>query len=730
MYHVGGQNMRKFLLTLILIIVLGSSVGINAEEKQDFEWSFHDLLGWNTNLMLQGQTPATVFYLPAPPGVDWQQSILMLQIKTSSFLDTNSSISVFVDDALLTSIPLEKRTKLTIPILLSPLTGKPSGENVKIMIQPYLSISRNVCEDLASGHLWCEIQADSSYSLVIKEKPIMTLNDYFQFPHKQIEILLPQGNWSRELTTSYMDLCAFLKRTYRGLPVVITTKIFTDQNEIPKEMGKKQIILLENDTRDYRLDNGSLFLTPQGVEAVIKQKEAFSFPSTKIRTSRSEIDEIPNENITLAQLGVAPLSLKGIGEMREHIYFPTADLKGMPRSLSLMLKWNSFPLQESTLNDALLKISLNDVLLRVERIPQSRTASLKLTRIPLPIEALRRENSLDISVLYFPEVNNCRQGTLPFEAFISDKSYLARQGKQSLPSVLTWNDVPTLFWGKGLIVLPDQPSLEELEIGAKIFATLREIDHNPIQIEIMPNTLAKENWFHSQSFSWRFHQSLRKIQEESFSILRTMNQILQSPELQQKPLLERILFIFYTALKSYFFIFRNYLSIALLPFTEITPRNNSEYIILVSQENDDFWFGSPVQLRQEEIKFYRLPSNEYTMTLSPDESLGILAVTKKNNTPFILFAPYGSKEIAYRHFLDTFHGAETLRRMSGNVTLFGPGGKADLRTDYGFTLVMVGNVFQEFYNRYRFFLLVGVLILLVIVFGAFYSKMTQPPIKK
>ncbi|MCX6089080.1 MAG: hypothetical protein NTX88_01630 [Candidatus Atribacteria bacterium] len=59
--------MRKFFLIFILIMALGSSVAINAEEKQDFEWSFHDLLGWNTNFMLQGQTPATVFYLPAPP---------------------------------------------------------------------------------------------------------------------------------------------------------------------------------------------------------------------------------------------------------------------------------------------------------------------------------------------------------------------------------------------------------------------------------------------------------------------------------------------------------------------------------------------------------------------------------------------------------------------------------------------------------------------------------------
>ena len=722
--------MRKFFFVILLILMIGKTVIASTEIKQNLEWSFQNLLGWKTNLLLQGQSPAYLFFLPAPPGVDWEHSILNLHLKISPFLDTNSSISVFVDDALAISVPLEKKKEHTISIPLSLLSLKPSGENFKIKIQPFLSISRNICEDLASGHLWCEIQADSFFSLVMEEKPIITLNDFLRLPQKQIEILLPQGTWSRELVTSYIHLYAFLRRTYRGLPVIITTKIFINQNEFSEEAEKKKIFLLENDIRDFRLDRKNLYLTPQGVEAVIKQKEAFSFSSAKVQSSSIEIDEFPGEKITLAQLGFAPLILRGIGEMRERIYFSTADLGGVPRTLSLILKWNAIPLPESTLNDALLKISLNDELLRVERVPQGMASSMRSTKIPLPIQTLRRENSLDITFLYYPEVNNCRQGTLPFEASISDKSFLLSQGKTGLPSVLTWNDVPTSFWGKGWIILPDQPSLEELEIGALVFSALREIDHNPFRIQVVPSTLVNENWLHSQSFSWRFHQSLQNIFEKSSSVLHSLQLYLQSPALQQKPLLEKIFSELNATLKSYLLVFRNYLSIALLPFVEITPQSVPEYIILISPENDDFWFETPILPSKDQIALYQFLSKEPTITISPDESLGLLTVTKKKNTPFILFAPYGSKEIAYRHFLNNFQGAETLRGMNGNVTLFGPRGKADLMTGYDFSPEITPTTFQEFYERYRFFLLIGILVLMVIVFGSFYSRMTRPPIKK
>ncbi len=635
--------MRKVLLFLVISLCLRGWV--NAQEVLWREITLEEL-GWGKDVVLEGSNPSYSFYFPDFPGVNWEASTLYLKVKTSPLLNTVSTLSLYGDNNLLFSTLLTPGEQ-TLRIPLSALS--PSEKFHRLEVRPSLSISNNLCEDLASGHLFLSIKKESSLALVFEKIRFSTLREFLAFPQNRIEIVLPAEQWSQELQRAYIELYAFLHRFYRNLPMEVETVL----SPLPQTLAKdcRRIFLAEKRERDFELYGWNLYVTPQGVRAMIHNQELFSFSSAVIQSTANAPNQL-QRRLSFAQLGINELSFKGIGTFAETIYFASADLGGIPQMLTLTLYSNTIVPRDDSHYGASLKVKLNGVLVWTEKISPARYSSLSPKVIALPPSLLRRENALEIAFTYLPEIGNCRRGEAPFEATISSDSYLEARGDGYRPPFLSWNDVPTFFWGKGFIALPETPSLEELMIGAQIAASLRVMDQTPIDFTVISHVEAQKKLRQLPPYQ-SFRNFPLPILQRLLTLPKRAIEYTHSLPHYYTGTIDQI-----AALSA--FLFENYLTIlkdvVLLPFT---PFMETEYepfpfyfLVIAPQEG---FLSTPLVPQKGTLVVQNLEDRREIMRLAPYEPLGLLATFWENKHPVILFTPYGKRDIAYSRFLKNFH---------------------------------------------------------------------------
>ncbi|MGQ9622045.1 MAG: hypothetical protein ACUVTO_01135 [Candidatus Caldatribacteriaceae bacterium] len=496
------------------------------------------------------------------------------------------------------------------------------------------------------------------------------------FPDPERHRFLPQDFRSKEIGGAYLKLYAFLRRMYRGLPVGIGTRLFGGERLPEEAPGEKRIFLMKESLRDVHLFGHSLYLTPKGVEAVVGEK---SLVSSSSRVVESVLLPLPSRKRILADFGVGDVTVRGLGNMGTQVRFALSGLGGAWERLSLVLFWASAPLPRSPRGEAFLRVFLNGNPIFSERITGEESFPRK-SIVPLPPASLARENTLEIVFSYFPEVENCRRGKAPFEATIFGNSYFMTYVKKDLPFLLTFGDVPTLFWGKGWVVLPENPTFEELEAAARLYGALREMDNTPLFVEVvrekeLPGLLGGGGRG-LLSFPRNFQDLLRLFSEVSSSFRRGIELLLSFPSIP-------------------------------------------EYLLLVSPSQALLRYF-PVSISQGALSLTSAPLPLTTLKVLPDEPLGVLTLGRVYHRPALAVFPCGVGDVALAHFLQGFEGAETLRNLKGNVVVFGRWGWSEDTVGW-----QAENALLEFFRLYRFLLLAIVLGVILVFSLLRYARMMR-----
>lgn len=615
-------------------------------------FTLEELTGIPGEISLEGPAPSVSLYLPVLPGMRFQDAVLTLEYVASSRLAPRATLSVYGEDVLLATFEVFPGTR-SVHIPLAPLEGMVLQDTLRLTLRGDLSRSENLCEDLLSRDLFVRIRAKSTLSAVLEETT-WTVRDFFRFPASRVRILLPEKHLSRELLGAYLKLAAFLRRSRHA----VLTEPLPERLPEAEDPKERRIVLRENALRDVELRGATLYLTPRGVSGVLAELSLFAGTSFRVQSGPS----LPARKRTLQDFGVRSTTLRGIGELRQSVYFTLADLGGVPSSLELVLLSSTIPLPETPRGEAFLKVFLNGNLVFTRRITRTSKQGIHRDTIFLPPRLLGRENALDIVFSYFPEVGECRRGTMPFEATIFEQSYFSGTFREPAEPP-TFADAPTRFSGKAWVVLPEKPSLEEVEVMARLYSALREIDATPLVLEVV-HELPRPQW-HSPRLSLPL----------LFEALRT---------------------------KSF-----------LLLFTP--PASLPEYFLIF--DRDGKFASVPALPKNGTLTLSPLPHLE-TLAITPDTPAGILVARNIAGKPALVFTPLGREDVACHAFLRHFQGAQTLRTMAGNVAIFTPEGWGETRAGSSFPPA-------DFASRWRLFILAGACCALAVWCVMLYRKLVR-----
>ncbi|HSV30581.1 MAG TPA: cellulose biosynthesis cyclic di-GMP-binding regulatory protein BcsB [Atribacteraceae bacterium] len=676
-------------LFLLCFPLSGSSP---AQEWKRIEWRFDRDLGITQNLRLTGLTPSTTLFVPVLPGIDWTQSALNLTVWFSDALHPESTLAVFMNDDLLFSqtlqnLPLRPGQPGNLRIPLDLLISSPGERWIKVDIRPTLFISRNPCEDLASGNLWMMIMKKSHFMFngAIRDLPV-SIDEFLLFPTTELEIILPGGEWDREIATAYIKLMSFLKRPENIQAREITTLLFDEMTpEEREDRLKRRIYLRSPSMRDYHLLGNRLYLTPEGVKGLLSPyRVAMTGRSGTVVLEMEDISKY-HPQLTFRDLGAGDLYFRGIGDLSAQLHFPASDLGGIPESLFLHLFKNVQKPLAAFGGNGFLKIWFNNQLVLTERLSDAPSGPLSQRIVELPAHLIQRENTLELMFSYFPGKENCMVGAIPLEAFLSGDSFLEYRGITLLPDPLTMMDVPTVFWGKGHIVLPEQFTVKDLKAAALLISTFRELDNTPILIKIhesaegMDLFLAQEHWlarFGHLPFLDR--PSFRPLWQD---LARIPSRVREEISGAENGLAEwrTWLTVSLTEYGKGLFRILRFPCDLLFPKMEAIPM--PEYFLFIRPDLSRFPEAIPVLPTDDSLTFFSQPESQPSFRVTPDEPLAIMAVKRQGDKPAVFLTTLGREDLAMEYFFRHFRGPETLRSLTGNVILLSQEGWSDLTID-------------------------------------------------
>ena len=720
------------LVFTLLILMLGAPVC--AQTSNTTTWNFKDFYEQKKDIQLEGYQPSWVFYLPNFKGVNWGETRLALKIWFSEALSPESRISLLVNDQLvyfklLKNIQLQSDyvAYLDIPIPESAIDEK--KDRIKFEIRPTLTIGNTICDDLSSGNLWVIIKRESfiSYSLKTDWNP-QSVPDFFQGLLNQVTLVLPPQPWSDRIIQSYFTLHAFLNRLYRGYPLRIETIVASSQFSSPQSMNNNQIYLLEKSFRDFQVYGRKVFLTAEGVDLAISQYQQLMMnKSGKILNPVKEEAPQPIKK-TLMDLGIDSIELKGFGDMQKNTRFFLSEVGGgSPVELSLRLYMNHTPLSPDFKGEALFKVYINSQLIYSKRLDQNSGGHLTPIDLQFPAQYIKPVNDLLIAFSYYPDANNCRQGMMPFEGFISGDSYLQPLVSIRPNDISHWQNIPGSFIKKVKIILPFELDGETLQAAANIYSSIRLTDSLPLPAEIISQErLEKEllslaplptNWFINpyriNSFeSWNNFIRIPSV----------IQNLLASPDFQNLDILQKILTTTNITASQYGLCVNQVLSsLVSNPIQVLPEESRSDFYIIISPGLIPGSLSSPVSVQSGQLIIQSPTQKGEPLKLPIDEPLCCLTLFQQNHTPVILLTTFDQKQVAFENFMKFFNPKETLFDLTGNVALIGKNGIVDLTTvespsigSQGYSLSSLSQYMID--QGPLLFIVLGVIMVLVLIF--------------
>ena len=146
----------KFLLSALLLLTIGAA----SAQKRTFESMGYD------DVAIQGITGSVSYFLKIKPDDNVNQSKLVLHISASQVLNPNNSFVI----VSLKDIPVETRrlqvspsdTTFTIEVPLNESYLQPDGRFIKLKVAAKMSIGDEYCKDVDNPAVWISIK-NSSY---------------------------------------------------------------------------------------------------------------------------------------------------------------------------------------------------------------------------------------------------------------------------------------------------------------------------------------------------------------------------------------------------------------------------------------------------------------------------------------------------------------------------------------------------------------------------------------
>ncbi len=449
-------------------------------------------LGYERSVLLQGSNPRLDVTVPAPiNGIDPEASFVQLRLDPSPVLKPTSTVRVLINDEL-AGIFLVQDLRQE-PVVRVPIPSLPSGERfITVSVQPFLSITDDICADLNTGNLLLTVGRDSFFELVPRV-PDATVAGFLRLMYPQLTLVVP-ANPSPEVAEAALSLYSLLAHLFPQTPILWSNR--------PVE-GPQVILEPTNFTPHLQhqiTPEGSRLRVAARREAILALYEEWKRAGLVSRgiqvAAVADWERALRANrLSLRELGIVDPLLRGFGSQSLVFNFNLAQLGGRPRDLAAQLDVIMNPVDGRAGDRLTGYVFLNGVLLRTYNL----TGRSQLDdTVTLPTRLLRRFNQLELRFDYGASPGNCQGSLTPLTVQVrSDSSGFLWSGYQAPTGEL--QEIPAVLQGSGRVGLGD-PAL--LPAAAYLVGALSRLSARPLlpTVQLLPKEKTK---LETGDFAWQ-----------------------------------------------------------------------------------------------------------------------------------------------------------------------------------------------------------------------------------
>ncbi len=431
-------------------------------------------LGYGRSILLQGSSPEFNLGIPAPRGgIDSSASFVQLRLEPSPVLGPGSTVRVLINQEPMGVFSVGQLR--VNPVVQVPIPDLPPAERfINLSVQPFLSISNDICRDTGTGNLFLTIGRDSFFQVVPRIAD-NTVADFFRPLYSQLSLVVPP-DLSPESAEAALWLYSLLAHQFPQTPILWRR----DSANGP------QVVLESPDFFPQLQRQGSTLRVATNAEALralYSEWEHLGLISRAVGVESAPAMDPPTQRNrrSLRELGFADPMLRGIGSQSLQLNFDLAQLGGRPRDLVLQLNAVMTPV-DGRLGDRLNgQVFLNGILLQTYNLT-GRTQLNESVRLPSGL--LRRANSLELRFDYAPSQGSCRGSPTPLTLQVrSDSSGLMWSGYEAPVGEL--QEIPALLQGSGQLLLPlENPDL--IASAAYLLGSLSRLTPVPLLPTLVP----------------------------------------------------------------------------------------------------------------------------------------------------------------------------------------------------------------------------------------------------
>lgn len=450
-------------------------------------------IGFSQDVVIQGPNFNFSFFVPLTKEMNVKDGLLDLQMRIPKTVHTDATMNLLINDIPYTSIRLSaikgEGENAVFKIALKDVQLLPSSTFMKVQILiDDMSSSQNKCERIFDKGQWIVLK--NSTSLYYKKNENLQekkISKFLDGIFNQVVIVIPTEP-SISLSESYIKLRAFLAREFSDRDVRISTV-----HSVPNNVKGSRVIVLDEENKGINVSKENvLYIEPTQVDAFISTFRSALF-ANKIEEAHvaNDTTNSASQVYSLKMLGYNSVRTQGIGDMPTNYTFTLSDLGGLPEKLLFVYNGTYVPLTDKE-GTMFLKFYLNGSLIKA--VPLSGKGIIDGLVIDMPTNLLNRENNFQVVYSYYPKEGQCVGDVALFEGETNNSSFFEVLSYDK-ENPLTFLSIPSAFNGTGAIVLPntkDKNYLEHLYLASALYASIKQFDHSPLDIRIIPKSKVNE----------------------------------------------------------------------------------------------------------------------------------------------------------------------------------------------------------------------------------------------
>jgi len=682
-----------------------------ARELRRVELGFSRDLGITENVNLSGPFPSFSFAVPHYPGIHWEYSYLDLRVWFPDTVNPTDRLTVIMDNILVFSrslerLPVRPGESGLVRIPLGGLTPTSSGPLLTIEVRGERVPALSPLPGEQRGTVWMVLEPQSTLYLYgsIRTAP-PTVSHFFIWPAREIEIVLPEGEWTKNIQTASVEIVSSLRSALERWGTRVRLNALPLMSEEEKADPEAiRVYLRDPAPRDYHLLGNRLFLSPRGVQLACSPER-----DTMVGSS-GNIDTLPlpspppSGSISIRHLTHEDIWLSSWEETTQTICFPASLFGGIPIHLALHLQWRLLSL--STESVFLVLINGHPVFSETLSPDDEKAPHLRHSVIDIPGHLIHGTNTVHFQLLESSSEQEAFPGTTA-SLFISADSLLRYRGNAPPPAILTFRGGGAFFWGRGTLVLPSQPTLSDLQAAAALFSSLPSGETPPADLRVISweefeNTIDEtpgmleiliQRYIARPTSIWRIWEQLQKVHSDA---RRAYVQATEAHDGWEGTIRGGI-----SAAAAFLYRYGEAISSFVLAPLQADTQDMSipyspEYFLAVFPPGDHPLTASVERTAQRPV--------------TPDEAMGILTTSWYRGFPVLTFSDHGPRDLALRYFLEAIDKKMDVRHSESNTVLFSREGASAFTAALSPTLTRPPS-WRDDLSEYR-----GTLLLIVFAF--------------